>query len=145
MSCLCFCQMHFVFHCSHTFVSCKTHSWPYHHSLLHFNSSADIPRVSISAGLCFVILYRNATCVSLMISVIFTILQFYESLFYKNDISFCSSSTVVQIEESDQHIFSAYSNFISLVLKRRLLVPINMKISSRLEIVGFLFGAFLAL
>ena len=55
-----------------------------------------------------VFMYRNVTCVSLMISVIFTILQFYYSLFYKNDISLCSSSTVVQIEESDQHIFSPF-------------------------------------
>ena len=50
-----------VFHFGYSFGSC--------HSLLFINLLADIPRVGISAGLCFVFMCHSATSVSLMISV----------------------------------------------------------------------------
>ena len=51
----------FIFHCSYWFGSCNSHSCPYHHILLLFYFSTDIPCFSTSAGLCFVLMYRNAT------------------------------------------------------------------------------------
>ena len=44
----------FVFHCSHSFGSCNSHSGPYHQFI--FKSLADFPHVGISAALCFVYL-----------------------------------------------------------------------------------------
>ena len=54
----------------HAFESYNSQSGPYSQNLLLFNSSTGIPCVGISAGLCFVFIYLNATSDSLAISVI---------------------------------------------------------------------------
>ena len=93
--------------------------------------------VCISAGLCFVFMYRNATSVSLMISMIrFLTKAEVFSLFL---IHCCTHW------ESVRNIFSAFSSFIALATKHRLLAPVSTDISSSLGMVSFFFSAFLAL
>ena len=114
------------------FGSCNNHSGPYHHSLSFcylLNPTADIPHAVVSAVLCFVLRYGNATSVSLMISLIW----------------FLAKTDAFSLFLIHYDIYSAFSNLTALATKCRLLAPISTDINSSLGMVSFFLCALLAL